>query len=276
MENSKPAASTNPAPADARQDPPISATLPDHPGCMMVVDLNGGEPIEFGAQPCGEATNPASTFKVPHAVFALETGAVSGPDEVVPWDGTKQWLKVWERDQTLRSAVHDSVVWYFQRTAKKIGQTEMTRLLESFDYGNADPSSAIDRFWLGGGSLKISGEEKLEFMRRLYRDELPAKPENLALVRELVLRPPTSFKGRMLPDHVVPPTADELRFGAKTGTAMLDRGSVTWLVGHRQCPDGGPGHVFVSRVISEDEASAKSPAATFGLEALAALGLLDC
>src|SRR5689334_19606618 len=29
---------------------------------------------------------PASSFKVPHALVALETGVVKSPDEVIPWD----------------------------------------------------------------------------------------------------------------------------------------------------------------------------------------------
>ena len=260
----------------APADPQPTTTDPPHPGCMLVLDLDGGDVRELGDGDCEEATNPASTFKVPHALFALQTGVVTGPDETVKWDGSDQYFDVWERDHTLRSAIYHSVVWYFQRTARAIGEEKMTELLRAIDYGNADPSSAIDRFWLGGGSLQVTGHQQLEFMRRLVADDLPIEPQHMALVRELMVRPPDSFSGRMLDGHSVPTASDQLVFGAKTGTAMLEDGSVTWLVGHGHCDGAGPGYVFVSRVTSNEEVSSRSPAATHGLEALKALGHLDC
>lgn len=266
------AAPVDPPPSAA----PTTAVEPPHPGCMLVLDLETNEQTELGDADCDDATNPASTFKIPHALFALQTGVVNGPDDTVKWDGSDQYFDVWEQDHTLRTAIYHSVVWYFQRTARAIGEEKMTELLRSIDYGNADPSSAIDRFWLGGGSLLVDGHDQLAFMRRLIRDDLPIDAPHMALVRDLMVRPPDSFAGRLLDGHSVPTVSNELTFGAKTGTAMLGTGSVTWLIGYGHCDGDDPGYVFVSRVRSEEEVSSKSPAATYGLEALHALGRLDC
>jgi len=267
------------APVDTPPEAPTPAApaaLPAHPGCMLVLDLETDELVELGDGNCDDTTNPASTFKVPHALFALQTGVVTDPDESVKWDGSDQYFDVWEQDHNLRTAIYHSVVWFFQGTARAIGEAKMTELLRAIDYGNADPSSAIDRFWLGGGSLLVTGHDQLAFMRRLVRDDLPIDAEHMALVRELMVRPPSSFKGRMLDGHAVPPTSDQLTFGAKTGTAMLGDGSVTWLIGYGRCAGDDPGYVFVSRVRSDEPVSSNSPAATHGLQALHALGRLDC
>ena len=268
-------ACAKPATAAPTAQQPMTAE-PSHPGCMLVLDLEGGDVLGLGDGNCDEATNPASTFKVLHALFALQTGVVTGPDETVKWDGSDQYFDVWERDHTLRSAIYHSVVWYFQRTARAIGEEKMTQLLRAIDYGNADPSSAIDRFWLGDSSLRVTGHQQLEFMRRLVAGGLPIEPPHMALVLKLMVRPPDSFSGRMLDGHSVPPASDELVFAAKTGTAMREDGSVTWLVGHVHCEGAGSGYVFVSRVTSNERVSSKSPAATHGLKALQALGRLDC
>ncbi len=62
---------------------------------------------------------PASTFKIPNTLIALETGIVDGPDFTLPWDSIanprgQYWPESWARDQTLRSAFQNSVVWYYQ------------------------------------------------------------------------------------------------------------------------------------------------------------------
>ncbi|OLE78143.1 MAG: hypothetical protein AUF76_19870 [Acidobacteria bacterium 13_1_20CM_2_65_9] len=73
----------------------------------------------------------------------------------------------WRRDHTLASAMRNSVVWYFQRIAEKLGMARERDYLKRFDYGNADPSSGLTTFWLGQ-SLMISPDEQLRFLRRLY------------------------------------------------------------------------------------------------------------
>ena len=44
--------------------------------------------------------------------------------------------------------------------------------LTRIQYGNADPSGSVDRFWLDG-ALRISAMEQVDFLRKLYRNELP-------------------------------------------------------------------------------------------------------
>ena len=65
---------------------------------------------------CARATAPASTFKIPHALIALQTGMIT-PATVVEWDGTKYWSAPWQRSHTVDSAIKWSVLPFFQRTA---------------------------------------------------------------------------------------------------------------------------------------------------------------
>ena len=54
----------------------------------------------------GEAKLPASTFKIPNSLIALETGVVTDPDkDVFPWDGVKRPIEAWNKDHTMRSAM---------------------------------------------------------------------------------------------------------------------------------------------------------------------------
>ena len=51
----------------------------------------------------GEAKLPASTFKIPNSLIALETGVVADPDkDVFKWDGVKRSIEAWNKDHTMR------------------------------------------------------------------------------------------------------------------------------------------------------------------------------
>jgi beta-lactamase class D len=150
---------------------------------------------------------PASTFKIPHALFALEAGVVRDEFQVFRWDGTRRDIEAWNRDQDLRSSMRNSVVWVYQQIAREIGEDGERRYLQRIGYGNADPSGGIDRFWLDG-KLAISAEEQVAFLRRLYRNELPFRVEHQRLVKDIlvveagrdwILRAKTGWQGRLEP-----------------------------------------------------------------------------
>ncbi|MEV0663126.1 class D beta-lactamase [Actinomadura luteofluorescens] len=128
---------------------------------------------------------PASSFKVPHALVALETGVVKSPDEVIPWDGTPQPFPEWEQDMTMREAVRISNAAAFQVIARRIGLQRERQWLHRFGYGNRQTGTKVDRFWLDG-PLKISAVEQTRFMERLAAERLPASREHQRTVRDLI------------------------------------------------------------------------------------------
>jgi beta-lactamase class D len=160
---------------------------------------------------------PASTFKVPHALIALETGVVADTDsEVIKWDGVNYDNEEWNRDHTLRSAMKYSVVPVFKQVARRIGAERMQRFVDQFDYGNKDIGGAdIDAFWLSG-NLRISPIEQTQFLQRFDRGQLPVTKRNLDLVKDIVPVEKT----------------EDAAIHAKTGTiAVNDKPTVGWLVG---------------------------------------------
>jgi beta-lactamase class D len=244
-----------------------------HPGCFMLLELGDGPPRWAGEQPCDQRTTPASTFKIPHALIALDTGVVKDADALVKWDGRKYWIESWHRDHSLRTAIYESVVWFFQGTARAIGPERMREYLTALDYGNAKVEGAIDAFWLDDGSLVISPEEQLDFMARLHRGELTRGQEHVPLLREMLLRPDL-YASRVPEGTVLPKVHPQMVFSAKTGTGSHDGSAVTWLVGHVACPERE--HVFVSRVLAPGEPDVISPAVLHGLAALDRTGVLRC
>ena len=93
---------------------------------------------------------------------------------------------MWAQDHTLDSAVRNSVVWYFQEVAKRVGAERMQRYVARFDYGNEDLSGGIDRFWLTGG-LRTSAMDQVSFLRRFYESQLGVSEYATNAVKQMLV-----------------------------------------------------------------------------------------
>lgn len=157
-------------------------------GTLVVVDERAGREGHWVVNPtrAGERLSPASTFKVPHTLFALEAGVIEDEFEVIPWDGVERDVPAWNRDQTLRSALRYSAVWAFQRLARAIGGEREASYLSEIDYGNATLGDDVETFWLDG-SLRISAYEQVDFLQRLHALALPFDEADQRLVKDLMI-----------------------------------------------------------------------------------------
>ena len=163
----------------------------------------------------GEDRLPASTFKVPNSLIALETGVVADPDkDVFKWDGTKRSIEAWNKDHTLRSAIAVSAVPVYQEIARRIGPERMQKFVDLFDYGNRDIGGGIDQFWLSG-ALRIDPVEQIDFLDRLRRRALPIGKRSQDLVCDIL---PVTKVG----DSII---------RAKSGLTGQAQGSLGWMVG---------------------------------------------
>jgi len=134
---------------------------------------------------CQREVLPASTFKIPNALIALETGVLEDPETVLQWDGRPRAIAEWNQDHTLRTAMRVSCVPCFQWVARSIGIDRMRDWVSRFEYGNRDVSGGIDQFWLSGG-LRISPLEQIDFLRRLDGGKLPVGERSLELLRDIL------------------------------------------------------------------------------------------
>jgi beta-lactamase class D len=129
---------------------------------------------------------PASTFKIPHSLIALDTGVVGDADtDVFKWDGVRRPFEAWNRDHKLRSALAASAVPVYQQIARRIGAERMQKYLDAFEYGNRNIGGGIDRFWLTG-DLRISAIEQVEFLDRLRRGVLPVSRRAQEITRDIL------------------------------------------------------------------------------------------
>lgn len=191
----------------------LSRLFKGHDGCFVMFDRNKNEYFRYDSSRCAKRFLPASTFKIPHAVIALETGVIPDTNYVIKWDGTNYDIKEWMRDQNLASAIRYSVVWFFQDIARKIGRAGEQHFLDTLCYGNKTIGKEVDMFWLDN-SLKISADEQIELLRKLYSDSLSVSKRSMETVKAIL---PAEVHGKAI-----------MKF--KTGMGHSDR-FTGWLVG---------------------------------------------
>jgi beta-lactamase class D len=231
------------------------------PSCFLLYEIGSGESRRIG-DACATRVTPASTFKIPHALAALDSGVLAGPDVVFAYDPAfssraADGPSVWRQSHTLATAMRYSVVWYFQRVAVLLGPDRERAYLERLEYGNRDASSGPTTFWLDEG-LRISPEEQEKLLVRLYEDALPVSKAAMRTVRQILVQPAGVVVNALGEHPFDAPWPEGTTVGAKTGTAD----NVTWLVGSVQ--RGGRSWVFVSCVMAP---SARDPLAAIRLGA---------
>ncbi len=154
-------------------------------GCFVLYNLNADSSIRYNPERCAEGFLPASTFKIFNSLVALETGVMADENVVVKWDGVDRGSKEWNQDQTMRTAFQRSAVWFYQEIARRVGEKRMKYYLERERYGNRNMGGELDKFWLSG-DLRISPDQQVEFLTRLYKGELGFSERSMNIVKDIM------------------------------------------------------------------------------------------
>lgn len=155
-------------------------------GTFVLFDQKNDKYIVYNKTQISELFIPASTFKICNSLIGLETGVIPDENYVIQWDSIVRNYKVWNSDTDLKTAFKNSTVWYYQELARRVGGEQMQYWLNKTDYGNKDTSGGIDKFWLTGG-LRISPEQQIDFLKKLYNNELPFSQRSMDIVKKIMI-----------------------------------------------------------------------------------------
>lgn len=191
-------------------------------GCFALMDNGTGKFTVYNLSRYRDSSYlPASTFKIVNSLIGLQTGKIVNDSMVIPWDGVKRRVEEWNKDLTMYEAFRVSAVHYYQEVARRIGKDTMQLWLDSLKYGVKDAKekvqirSAIDSFWLDN-SLKITPDQQLGLVKKLYFDQLPFFKSYQEVVKRAML----------FEDNA------NYRLGYKTGWGFTEKGhAIGWVTG---------------------------------------------
>ena len=156
-----------------------------HSGCFALLDVGASRLTLVNPQRAAIRYVPASTFKIANSLIALETGVIRDENEIIPAGPGRKAMKAWEKDASIREGIITSHVPVYQELARRIGLARYRSWLARLDYGNRDPGSRIERFWLDG-PLAISAIEQVRFLAGLAQGRLDMSSHSQALVRDIM------------------------------------------------------------------------------------------
>lgn len=160
--------------------------------------------------------SPASTFKIYSALFSLESGIITPEQSRIPWNGQNYTYDLWNADQTLESAMQNSVTWYFQALDRQASLPSIKEYIQKIGYGNQIIEGDTSSYWINS-SLKISPVEQVELLRKLYDNEFGFAPENIKAVKDSIRLYSTA----------------EGTLSGKTGTEEVDgKNTSGWFIGY--------------------------------------------
>jgi len=184
-------------------------------GSILIYNQNENVYMGYNMERCNVTFCPASTFKIPNTLIALETG-IATTETVFTWNGEKRTFPAWEKDMTINEAFQVSAVPVYQEIARRIGVERMKYYTQLFNYGNLDINAKnIDKFWLEGES-NITQYQQVYFLHKLYNLQLPISENAMKLTKEIMLHE----------------TKNNYKISGKTGWAIRQNESVTWFVGY--------------------------------------------
>ncbi len=183
-------------------------------GSFVVYDLNNDKYFYYDSARCNTEFSPASTSKIINSIIGLETGVISDENFVIPWDGVKRPVEAWNKDISLKEAIKVSAVPYYQELARRVGEEKMAEMYKKLQYGNMDIGGGVDKFWLSG-NLRITQMQQIDFLKRLYKNELPVSQRAMDIVKNIIVL--TDTNGYIL--------------RGKTGWSQSDTKNIGWFVG---------------------------------------------
>ena len=226
-------------------------------GCFVLYDKSNDFYICYNEARCDSGFLPASTFKIPNAIIALEEGLVSDTSDIFCWDGREWPQESWNHNQTLGTAIQNSCIWVFFNIAKKTGIEKYHQYLQLFGYGNQDIEGSYDRFWLTG-NLRISAFQQVEFLRKFYDYNLGVSHASIDTVKDIIILKKSG----------------EYTISGKTGgTEINNNNYIMWLVGYIEMDSDV--YFFATNFTSDDYEKTSHARYDITYSILSELGLIE-
>lgn len=182
---------------------------------IVVSSLKTGKEYIINEKRAEQRFLPASTFKIPNTLIALQEGIIKDEKEIIKWDGIDKGFSEWNKDHNLKSAFPASCVWFYQELAKNIGIEKYSEYLNEINYGNKETGDRVDSFWLDG-DIRISAKEQIDFLKKVYDEEFEFDEEYY----------------KILKDIMIVENNDKYILRGKTGWTQHTKPGIGWFIGY--------------------------------------------
>lgn len=178
-------------------------------GCFALLNNQMGTITVYNMKLDTQRFSAGTSFKIPETLIGIQTGKVINENSRLPNDSSVNGKT------TLKDAFTNSSVSFFQSLAHEIGKDTLKFWIDSVGYGNKEINNSTDSVFLSN-NLKISPDEQLGMLSKLYFEQLPFEKYAQEMVANLMLQKEDSL----------------YKLSYTTGTATDDKGEhLSWNLG---------------------------------------------
>ena len=220
----------------------LSDVFEEYNGSFVLYDATEDSWQIYNKEYATTRISPASTFKIYSALFSLETGIITPEQSLIPWNGQNYKYDLWNADQTLETAMQNSVTWYFQALDQQATLSSIKKYVQEIGYGNQLVEGDVSSYWINS-SLKISPIEQVEMLKKLYYNQLGFSSNNIKAVK----------------DSICLYSTEQGSISGKTGTEEVNGQNTSgWFIGYIEQDN----HIYFFATNIQSEELASGPLAT--------------
>ena len=220
----------------------LSSYFGEYEGTFVLYDLENDAWNIYDIDRATLRVAPNSTYKIYDALFGLEESIITPDASLIEWNHEIYPFETWNANQTLQSAMSNSVNWYFHALDQRLGVSALNSYVQKIRYGNETINGELSSYWLES-FLKISPIEQVELLTKFYNNSFDFDPENINAVKNSI-RLSSSDMGT---------------FYGKTGTGRIDDQDISgWFVGYIETV--GNTYFFATNIRAEANAAGSNAA----------------
>ena len=219
----------------------LSTYFGEYEGSFVLYDMENDIWSIYNFEYASLRVAPNSTYKIYDALFGLEEDIITPDYSFISWNNEMYPFDEWNSDQTLQSAMSNSVNWYFQTIDEQLGADTLNSYVRKIGYGNENISGNLSSYWMES-YLKISPIEQVELLIKLHNNSFGFAPKNINVVKNSIRL--SSAMGN---------------FYGKTGTGRVNEHDVNgWFIGYLETVNST--YFFATNILAEDNATGSNAA----------------
>jgi beta-lactamase class D len=150
-------------------------------GCFALLNNQMGDITVYNMKLDTQRVSAGTSFKIPETLIGIQTGKVINENtKLVNESSTTD-------NPSLKEAFSNSSVAFFRSLANGIGKDTLKFWLDSIGYGNKAINNLPDSILLNN-NLKISPDEQLGMLSKLYFEQLPFQKYAQEMVANMMLQ----------------------------------------------------------------------------------------
>lgn len=232
----------------------LTSYFNNYDGCFVLYNSQRNSYSIYNTDNSTTRVSPDSTYKLYSALAGLENSVITPDNTLQLWSGKQYNNAFWNSNQTLESAMRNSVNWYFNNIDEKVGYQKLQDFFEYISYGNTDLSGGISAYWLES-SLLISPLEQVQLLSNLWNNNWEFDEQNVQSIKDSIYISKSQAK----------------TLYGKTGTGNVDEKYINgWFIGVVESNDNT--FVFATNIKGNDNCDGQT-AANITLNILSQLGI---